>query len=289
MIETPSRPKKMARQTSLVFIPGAWHRPSCYDKVTEPLQMRHHLRCISVTLPSTMDNPMATFKDDIDAARSAIVNETEKGRDVIIIAHSYGGMVGNSVIKGLARPKTLTPVPDEQRGYVVGLVLIASGFTFTGVAFMDFFFGHPPPSWRINKETGYADIVVRPQEFFYHDLPPAEADYHTSMLTTQSLKALFEGREYAYAGWVDVPVWYIGTVEDQGLPVVAQRMSVGMARAIGGRVFHTELQTSHSPFLSQPMQVVQILLQAVQEFTGIQVVERPAMLEAVSKQDLPKG
>ncbi|KAF9772488.1 hypothetical protein IL306_009792 [Fusarium sp. DS 682] len=234
-----------------------------------------------------MDNPMATFKDDVDAARSAITKETDNGRDVIVIAHSYGGMVGNSVIKGLAKPKTITHVSDEQKGYVVGLVLIASGFTFTGVAFMDLFLGQPLPFWRINKETGFADLVVRPQEFFYHDLPPAEADYHTSMLRTQSLKALFEGREYAYAGWVDVPAWYIGTVEDQGLPVFAQRMTVGMARALGGRVFHTELQTSHSPFLSQPAQVVQILLRAVQEFTGVQVDEAPAVLQGGNKQDLP--
>ncbi|KAF4969347.1 hypothetical protein FSARC_3422 [Fusarium sarcochroum] len=293
----------MPRQTSFVFIPGSWHKPSCYDKIIEPLQVRHHLRCVPVTLPSTMDDPMATFKDDIDATRYAIINEMDKGSDVIVVAHSYGGMVGNSAVKGLTRPvpvsaetspsnksSSRTPMSDVRdlgKGFVVGLILIATGFTLTGIAFMDPFFGHPPPSWRINKETGFADLVVRPQELFYHDLPPAEADEQASMLTTQSLKALFEGGEHAYSGWLDVPVWYIGTIDDNGLPIAVQRIQVGMARAMGGNVVHTEMRTSHSPFLSQPAQVMQIFLQAFQAFTGQGSHDRLGVLEMVTGQGLP--
>ncbi|KAF5001107.1 hypothetical protein FGRMN_1301 [Fusarium graminum] len=217
-----------------------------------------------------MNNPMATFKDDIDAARTIITSEIEHGRDVIVVSHSYGGMVGNSAIKSLARNPSQRHNQDKT-GHVIGLILIASGFTFTGVGFMDLFFGRPPPAWRVNKATGYAEIVVRPQDFFYNDMPPTEADYQTSMLSTQSLKALFKGGEHAYSGWMDVPVWYIGTTYDKGLPVIAQRISVGMAKAMGGHVMHTELPTSHSPFLSQPAQVVQIFLQAYQNFTGEEV------------------
>jgi len=102
---------------------------------------------------------------------------------------------------------------------------------------------------------------------FYHDLSADEADYWVSQLSTQSLKALFEGGEYAYAGWMDVPVWYIGTIEDRGLPVVVQRMGVGMAREMGASVEHRELQTSHSPFLSQPGATARIIFEAVEAFT----------------------
>ncbi|OQD73957.1 hypothetical protein PENDEC_c013G03228 [Penicillium decumbens] len=215
----------MSTPPTLVFIPGSWHKPTCYDKVTKLLQDQHNLKCVSITLPSTTGNPAATFKDDLDAAREAISTETTHGRNVVVVAHSYGGMVGNSAIKGF------TPDPTSQNqtstGYVIGLILIASGFTLSGVAFMDPFFGRPPPSWRVNNETGYAELVAPPRELFYHDLPADEAELWVSQLTTQSLKALFEGREYSYAGWRDVPAWYIGTVEDRGLPVLAQRMTVG--------------------------------------------------------------
>ncbi|KFY24676.1 hypothetical protein V493_05100 [Pseudogymnoascus sp. VKM F-4281 (FW-2241)] len=264
---------------TLVFIPGSWHKATCYDKIIKPLQEQHKLKCIAVTLPSTTGNPEATFKNDIDAAQTAISGETTQGRNVVVIAHSYGGMVGNSAIKGFTKPRdtvatsSTSPSTSDQsqppnNGFVIGLILIASGFTFTGLAFMDPFFGHPPPSWRVNKTTGYAELVAPPRELFYHDVPEEEADYAVSQLTTQSLKSLFEGGEHSYAGWMDVPVWYIGTVEDRGLPVVAQRLNVGMAREMGGNVEHRELQTSHSPFLSQPEETVGIVVEAVEAFSG---------------------
>ncbi|KAF4153176.1 hypothetical protein CNMCM6069_001138 [Aspergillus lentulus] len=220
-----------------------------------------------------MGNPAATFKDDMDAAREAISRETTQGRNVVVLAHSYGGMVGNSAIKGFTRPQAITSSQTQtsSKGYVIGLVLIASGFTMTGLSFMDPFFGHPPPYWRVNSETGYAELVTSPRELFYHDLPAEEAEFWVSQLTTQSLKALFEGGEHSYAGWMDLPVWYIGTVEDRGLPVLVQRIQVGVAREVGCSVEHRELQTSHSPFLSQPDATARIILEAVEAFTGKQV------------------
>lgn len=281
----------MSKSPTLVFIPGSWHRPTCYDKVIGQLQEQHQLRCVSITLPSTADNPAATFKDDLDAACDAISNETAQGRSIVIVAHSYGGMVGNSAVKGFAPPRHAPPDPNQGRetGHVIGLILIASGFTLTGLAFMDPFFGHPPPSWRVNRTSGYAELVSSPRELFYHDLPAEEAAFWSSRLTTQSLKALFEGAEYTYAGWKDVPVWYIGTVEDRGLPVVAQRMQVGMARQMGGRVEHRELQTSHSPFLSQPDATVRIMLEAVDSMCEGSEGERLEVLEGGAVIVVPKA
>jgi pimeloyl-ACP methyl ester carboxylesterase len=282
----------MSNLPTLVFVPGSWHKPICYDKITKLLQEKYKLKCISITLPSTTGNPAASFKDDVDVAREAISNEISYGHNVVVIAHSYGGMVGNSAIKGFTQPRDAvvsshSPMSTSASaqhtgqsqsptaGYVIGLILIASGFTLTGLSFMDPFFGHPPPSWRINKATGYADLVTPPRELFYHDLPADEADYWSSQLTTQSLKALFEGGEFAYAGWMDVPAWYIGTTEDRGLPVAMQRIQVGMAREMGCSVEHRELQTSHSPFLSQPEETVRIVIKAVEAFTGKPVENAP--------------
>lgn len=267
----------MSNIPTLVFIPGSWHQPTCYNKVTKLLQEQHNLKCISITLPSTTGNPAATFKDDLDAALEAIFSETTSGRNVVVVAHSYGGMVGNSAIKGFAQPQDASSSQTEAstKGHVIGLILIASGFTLTGLAFMDPFFGHPPPSWRVNNDTGYAELVTPPRELFYHDLSEEESEYWVSQLTTQSLKALFEGGEFTYSGWKDVPAWYIGTAEDRGLPVVAQRTQIGMVREMGGSVEYRELQTSHSPFLSQPEATVSIMLEAIKAFIGKPEIESP--------------
>ncbi|VUC30819.1 unnamed protein product [Clonostachys rosea] len=274
-------------QPTLVLVPGSWHRAACYNKITEILQGRYKLKCIQVTLPSTTGDPEATFKMDVDAARDAISSETRAGCNVVVVAHSYGGLVGNSAIKGFAPShdpsvnSSFQSRPDV--GQVIGLILIASGYALTGVAFMDPFFGHPPPQWRVNKGTGFAEIVIPPRQFFYHDLPEDEAEYWVSQLTPQSLKSLFEGGEFAYSGFRDVPSWYIGTIEDQGLPVAAQRMTVAMARGMGASVEHRELPTSHSPFLSRPEETVEIMVEAVEAFTGRPVAEDGSRTRARGK------
>ncbi|KAF2027736.1 alpha/beta-hydrolase [Setomelanomma holmii] len=278
----------MAHLPTLLFIPGAWHKPTCYSKIIGILEQRLHTRCISITLPSTAGDRNATFKDDLDVARAALASETQAGRNVVVIAHSYGGMVGCSAIRGFARPhgnigdatagsassnldEPANRTQNPPKGYVVGLILIASGFTLTGFSFMDPFFGIPPPTWRVNKESGFAELVKPPGELFYHDVPADEANEAISQLTPQSLKALFEGGEYSYAGWTDVPCWYIGTTQDRGLPVVVQRVNVGMAREMGGCVEHREVGSGHSPFLSMPDKVMGIVVEAVETFTGLPV------------------
>ncbi|PNP38447.1 hypothetical protein TGAMA5MH_09528 [Trichoderma gamsii] len=265
----------MQNLPTLVFIPGAWHRPTCYDLVIDLLQEKHGIKCTAVTLPSTTGDPSKTLNDDLNAARKAVSDETSCGRDVVVIAHSYGGLVGNSVIKGFARKRAGVQDADASKspaaGHVIGLILIASGYTFTGLAFMDPFFGRAPHFFRVNKATGFADLAVPPRQFFYHDLPADEAEYRVSQLTPHSLKSLFEGGEYSYSGWLDVPSFYLGTIEDQGLPVIAQRMNVGMARSMGASVEHRELQTSHSPFLSQPEATVHVILEAIEAFSGKRV------------------
>ncbi|KAL5342025.1 Alpha/beta hydrolase family-domain-containing protein [Aspergillus crustosus] len=276
---------------TLLFVPGSWHKPSCYDKIITPLSEQHNLRCIAITLPSTTGDPSKTFKDDVGTARDAMTAETSQGRNVVVIAHSYGGMVGNSAIKGFTNqnPKhtpgiaisrepvdadtdadTDTDTDTGPRGYVIGLILIASGFTLTGLTFMDPFFNHPPPFWQVNKSTGFAELTTSPRQLFYHDLDEPEANYWVSQLTPQSLKSLFEGRDVSYAGWMDVPVWYLGTSLDKGLPVLVQRMQVGMAREMkagfGSGVVHREIVSSHSPFLSRVEETVGVVLEAVDDF-----------------------
>ncbi|KAL3477328.1 alpha/beta-hydrolase [Aspergillus californicus] len=281
----------MSNLPSLVLIHGSWHTPACWDPILAILKSKHNLNCTAVTLPSNTNNPAATLKDDIDAAQSAVSAEVSRGRDVVIIAHSYGGMVGNSCIKGFARPSppqstdktqlqssspaTLTRT-ETDKGHVIGLILIASGFTLTGYAFMDLFFGMELPFFRANRETGFAELrtPLGPKQLFYHDLPDPEAEYWVSQLTTQSLKALFEGSEHAYAGWKDVPTWYIGTSEDKSMPVAVQRISVGVAKGMGGEIEHRELPTSHSPFLSLPGETVGVVVEAVEAFTGASIVSQ---------------
>lgn len=258
----------MSHKPTLVLVPGAWHNPSTWDKVATLMEAQQY-KCVRVALPSTLSNPSATFSQDIEAVRSSIVAETTQGRDVIVVVHSYGGAVGSSAIKGLARHKqdTSTSAKDSA-GHVLGIIMLASGFVATGVSFIDGLGGTPPPSWKTDPESGFAIIVAEPRQLFYHDLPKEEGDYWVGKLEKQAQKAMMEGGEDAYAGWMDVPVWYLATTEDQALPVQAQRMFVQSAKDAGANVTLREIDSSHSPMLSRPKETVDFILEAAASFAG---------------------
>lgn len=262
----------MSSKPTFVFVPGAWHSASMWDKVITLLSEADY-RSTAVTLPSTSGDPAATFLNDVDAVRAAITSETSAGHDVILVVHSYGGHVGESALKDMSTNRN-RPNPSSSAtgggggGKVLGLALIATGFNRAGLSMIEGFGGKPPPHWRADTETGLVVLVVDPAELFYHDLPPEEAKAWAAKLQKQSMKSLFEGGEHAYPGWLDVPVWYLITVEDRGLPVEAQRWMLEDARAQGADVTAREIQSGHSPMLSRPGETVAFLVEAAKALEG---------------------
>jgi len=254
----------MSDKPTLVLVPGAWHRTETWDKISSLLEAQQY-KCVPVALPSTAGNASATFGEDVEAIRNSIVAETTQGRDVIVVGHSYGGALGPSSIKDLARPKQGAPLSAD--GHVLGLIMMACGFCQTGVSFIDRFGGKPPPIWRTDP-SGFLILTVPARELFYHDLPKEEGDYWVSKLTKQSQKAIMEGGDHSYAGWMDVPVWYLATTEDQALPIQAQMMFLQGAKDAGGDITMREVESSHSPMLSRPKETVDFVLEAVAAFTG---------------------
>ena len=132
------------------------------------------------------------MKDDLDAVRAATSKEITQGLNVIIVAHSYGGIVANSAIKGFSTPhnKASNNSPPgtssglvSRASYVIGLVLVASGSTLIGLSFMDLPFCIPRPMWRVNKKAVFADIVTPSRQLFYHDFPEDEAETWVSQFT----------------------------------------------------------------------------------------------------------
>lgn len=253
----------MSSKPTLIFVPGAWHKASTWDKVT-PLVKAQGYKVICVTLPSTMGNPAITIKEDVDSVRDPIIAETAQGRDVVVVMHSYGGAVGASAIKGLTRSK-----PDalpENSGHVIGLAYMASGFCMTGVGFLEAMGGNPPPFWKLDP-SGFATLVVDARDLFYHDLPEDEGKFWVGKLQKQAQKPFTEGGEYYYAGWMDVPVWYLLTTDDHTHPVPIQQYIMQMGRDAGADVTVREIASSHSPMLSKPKETADFVLEAATALT----------------------
>lgn len=248
---------------SFVLVAGAWHTAQYWDAVASLLRSAGH-EAVAVALPSASANRDADFAGDLSAVRNAITAETERGRDVVVVAHSFGGVVGSSAVKGLA-------APVAGGGGIVGLVLVASGFMPSGISFLDAVGGSPPPFWRI--ADGFAEFVdgvgsAELRAMFYHDLPAEEGEAWVQRLTKQSVKTMAEGGEHVYAGWRDVPCGFLATTEDRLHPIEMQRLAVQMARDAGAEVMVEEIASSHSPMLSRPQQTTDFLLRAAVLFAG---------------------
>lgn len=252
----------MTSQPSFVLVPGAWHSGEIWSKVVSLLSSHGCANITIVNLPTTVGSVSATFEDDVKSTQKAIEWHTASGKDVILVVHSYGGMVGQSAMKGFT--KASRTCSQDGEGNVIGLVVIASGYAQPGMAFLDGTGGTPPPTWKL-ADSGYAELAVTARELFYHDLSEAEGDEWVAKLTKQSSKAFTTGREVAYPGWKDVPVWHMMTGEDKALPIEVQKMLVGMVQDVAD-VTVREVASSHSPMLSRPKEVVEFLLEARDAF-----------------------
>ncbi|KAH8120754.1 hypothetical protein FP744_10001457 [Trichoderma asperellum] len=250
----------MSLKPTLVFVPGAWHSADTWGKVTAELEPQGY-KSICITLPSTLSDPRKGIADDIDEARKAILAETMQGRDVVVVVHSYGGMVGPSAIRGL------TEATNERSGRVTGIAMLATGYCMTGVGFLEGIGGSPPPFWKADVQEGYATLIVDTRELFYHDLPEDEGNYWVGRLLNHSLKSLTDSGERVYSGWKDVPTRYLVTTDDKTFPTEVQ-LGIGQgAKEQGAEVVIEQIHTSHSPMLSKPKETAEFIVRAVESFT----------------------
>ncbi|VUC21289.1 unnamed protein product [Clonostachys rosea] len=250
----------MASKPTFILVIGAWHTADTWGKVVSGLATQGY-KSTAVTLPTTLGSASANYTDDVLAVKEAIVAETSQGRNVVVVVHSYGGAVGSSALRDL------TKASSPGSGVVIGFFMIATGFMLTGATFLDRVGGKPLPFWEEESDPGFALVCVPADDLFYHDLPKEEADYWVGRLQKHSTMAFTEGRDISYAGWKEVPVWYLVTTADKALPAEAQRAFIQEAIESGGDVTVREIDASHSPMLSKPDETVGIILEATAAFS----------------------
>ncbi|RBR26925.1 uncharacterized protein FIESC28_00193 [Fusarium coffeatum] len=255
----------MTSKPTLIFVPGAWHTPKYWGKVISTMESKQY-KCKPVTLLTTLNKSKdINFASDVTHVRDAIKEEISSGQDVVLVVHSYGGAVGASAIKQLSRK---TASCDENKGHVIGLFMVGTGFVAPGMSFLEGIGGKPPPTWDADYENNTMPIKVDPIDMLYHDLPKLEAEAWVEKLTEQALTSVTDGYEIAHEGWKDVPVWYIMTTEDRALPLEVQRLFADTAEKSGADLTRREIASSHSPMLSKPEETSKHLEDAIEAFTA---------------------
>jgi len=243
---------------TFIFTPGAWHSPDVFSTVTSKLES-HGYKCIGHPLIAVGHEPaVQSLKPDMAAIHGAVFAEVhEKGNDVIMVPHSWSGIVASAALDGLGKEER---EKDGEKGGVVRLAYICAFVPMEGVSLIQAFGGEAPP-WYDVKEPWV--MPKNPEDIFYHDLSASEAAQWSSKLKRHSYATKFVGA--SSAAWRTIPSTYLICEDDRAIPVFVQEAMVKACQDAGASMKTERVFAGHSPFLSKPDEVVAFLRRAAGE------------------------
>lgn len=219
---------------TLVLVHGAWYGSWAW----QPLMRRMadiDVRAVSLTTVGGDPSRLGDMSQDAAAVRAAV--DAIDG-PVVVCAHSYGGI---PVSQGLADATN-----------VVGLVYLCAFQLSVGESLLESLGGVRPDWWDVHEDAGYID-AQRPEEVFFHDCEPETQADASARVRANHMALSAKTHPLTAAAWSSIPSTYVVCTQDLAIPADAQR---AMAQRSGSVV---ELEASHSPFLSMPGKVAELL------------------------------
>jgi pimeloyl-ACP methyl ester carboxylesterase len=223
---------RVASKPTIVLVHGAWADGTSWQHVI-PLLERDGYTVVAV------QNPLSSVADDIATTRRVI--RSQKG-PVVVVGHSYGGMVitgaaaGESNVKGLVFIAAFAPDAGEALG--------PSSAKYPAV----------PGVAALKPDTGgylYID-PVKFHEVFGKDVPDAEA---TIMAVVQKpLAAAIFGQTLNAAAWKTIPSWYLVSQDDQMINPDQERFYAKRMKATT-----SEVKSSHVSLVTHPVEVTTLI------------------------------
>ncbi|KAI6363898.1 hypothetical protein MCOR25_005748 [Pyricularia grisea] len=171
--------------------------------------------------------------EDAARIRDELTRQADQGKNVILIAHSYAGVLTSTAVAGLS-------VKDRaaagKKGGVVGV---------------------PVQGQFINP--------INPAYVLYNDLANKPSfSWAVSQLRSKTKTILSE--KNTFQPWRNgIPVGYLCTTPDNALPLsMEQRMTADFP----AEVFKVKIDTGHPPFLSQPKAMAKTIKAAAVQFSA---------------------
>ena len=222
--------------TQLLLVHGAWHGAWCWGRVLASLgDVGFETHTVDLASHGDDTSTLGGLHDDATIIREALSGLPS---GVVVVAHSYGGV-----------PVTEAAADAPNVGHLIYLTafMLDEGESLLGAAG-----GKPQPWWEATPD-GQAWIPGTPEDVFYNDCSQSDAAWAISQLQPQSAASFTE--TVRAAAWRDRPSTYVVCEQDQAIPVFAQEAMSQRARDV------FRLDAGHSPFLSQPDEVVKLVTQ----------------------------
>ncbi|KAF6810323.1 hypothetical protein CSOJ01_06394 [Colletotrichum sojae] len=232
----------MSSKPVIVMNPGAWHPPTTFSIFETELQKRGYETAVTTNVSVGAEPPTKGLDDDVASSRAVISDLVDKGKQVVVVAHSYGGVVASGAVEGLSHSER---IKEGKTGGVVALLYIAAFIAPKGQKLSDATKGEHPSWTRVEDDSKI--FVNDPVEIFYHDVDPDLARETAALLRHHCTKT-FEGVA-SHEPWHHVPSAYLACEDDRAVPLAGQQAMAGMLGPEAEVV--TFKACSHSPFLSR--------------------------------------
>ena len=189
-----------------------------------------------------------SFADDVKLFRDAVLQGLEGDQDAILVLHSYAGMPGSEAVNQLIDLGALNSQPDKgrlRRVVYIAAYMFPAGFKMDAKMFV----GGSDPMFSIDDSTGFASFR-NPYMGFFNDMSREDAQPFLDQLG----ETYYLGPDPAISSenYRQAPMLYVRCEKDQAMPLERQiGISQGMPNIL--------LSTGHSPFVSQPAIVADIL------------------------------
>lgn len=215
---------------ALLIVHGAWHRPEHFNLLVAELS---DFEVHSVALTSSGVDPaelgdMYTDATVIAAAAAAIDGP------VVVLAHSYGGIPTTQGLRYATNVRRILYLASFQ--LQPGQSLLSPG---DGVLV----------PWATREDNHVR--VDTPLDIFYNDVDDVTARRAMAGLVYQSYASMTQ--QLTTAAWHVIPSTYIICEADNAIPVARQEALARNADAVA------RLPTSHSPFLSRPAALAELI------------------------------
>ncbi len=239
----------LLEKTAIVLVHGAWHGAWCWRRVL-PLLRGAGIQSHAVTLTGVGERAhLLSPTIDLHTHNEDVIGliETEELQRVVLVGHSYAGMV----ITGVA-----DRLQQEQAGLLVHLV------------YLDAALPRPGDSWssahsedtrqaRIAASQSSGGLSFPPPDASLFGLSGADRDWVNRRQTPQPFRLYQQPLQFDAARVDAVPRTFIDCTQPALATIAPSRVRVRSEP--GWNV--VEMATSHDPMVSEPAALSQILLQ----------------------------
>lgn len=270
-----------------ILIHGAWHGAQCWSQL-EPLLLAKGLVCHALDLPgagaralspaSWRQGPLDAQAFASEASPNAGVTQAERtkavidligrvretGDGVMLVGHSLGGLTVSAVAEQLNEPvDALVYLAAFMLPPAMPAIAMIQHERMAGEQVAPLFLADPTVVGALRLDPASEDPAYRAKlhSAFYGDLNKADADAQLQHLHCDEPAAVVvEASPISAAGFGRQRRYYIRCTNDRAIPLAGQDFMIeAVDAAIGGKTQQYSLDSSHSPFLSQPERLAAIL------------------------------